>query len=123
MRSATRGPRDNIAAFGGDPGRVTVAGESAGAWCVNTLLAMPAAAELFRQAISQSGGAQYYLLPETGLLVARQLAGSLGIKPTREALAALPPEQTARSTSPGPAGSARGNLAAAPDGPATVPVR
>ena len=43
--------RDNIAAFGGDPGRVTVVGESAGAGCVASLLAMPRADGLFRRAI------------------------------------------------------------------------
>ncbi|WP_139978650.1 carboxylesterase/lipase family protein [Nocardioides litoris] len=46
--------RDNIDAFGGDPGAVTVAGGSAGAMSVNALMATPAADGLFARAIAQS---------------------------------------------------------------------
>ena len=57
--------RDNIAEFGGDPGNVTIFGESAGGMSVGTLLAMPSARGLFHKAIPQSGASH------TGSPVAR----------------------------------------------------
>ncbi|HEX6344692.1 carboxylesterase family protein [Umezawaea sp.] len=81
--------RDNVAAFGGDPGRVTLVGQSAGAMIVGSLVVDPAARGLFHRAISQSGGL-VELPPETAARTAADLADALGIAPTRAAFADVP---------------------------------
>ncbi|WP_328580759.1 carboxylesterase/lipase family protein [Streptomyces sp. NBC_00370] len=91
--------RENIVAFGGDAGNVTLAGESAGAMSIATLLAMPSAAGLFARAVTQSGAAANTLTAEQGLAVSTLLAHTLDVPHTRSAIAAVPPDRLVAAAS------------------------
>ena len=77
--AALRWVRDNIERFGGDPGNVTIFGESAGGMAVATLLGMPGAAGLFHRAIPQSGAAHHVHSAESAARVAERFCGELGL--------------------------------------------
>jgi para-nitrobenzyl esterase len=81
--------RDNIAHFGGDPERVTIAGESAGGAAVLALLATPYSAGLFAGAWCMSG-----VLTEVDAVTARArvvaIAAELGVQPTIDGFSSIP---------------------------------
>jgi len=71
--------RDNIAGFGGDPGSVTIFGQSGGGRKVSTLLGMPLAKGLFHRAAVLSGSHLRQILPDTSTRLATGVLDVLGI--------------------------------------------
>ncbi len=109
MVAALEWVRDNIAAFGGDPGCVTIFGESGGGGKVSVLLAMPSAKGLFHRAIIQSGAVVRLRTRERALALTEIVLGQLGMSvaglamlPVAALLAAVGPAQAALGASATP---------------------
>ena len=100
QQAALRWVRDNIAGFGGDPSKVTIAGESAGGMSVCDHLVAPGSEGLFSAAIIQSGPCQaQYDLPtaeKTSLQYAAE-AGCGDPATAAQCLRALPPDKLRRA--------------------------
>lgn len=89
--AALRWVRANIAAFGGDPGNVTVAGQSSGAASVACLMVMDRARGLFHRAIAHSA-ASPCCTRETAAATTREIAAAAGCPATPEGLTSATPQ-------------------------------
>ncbi|MEU5424964.1 carboxylesterase family protein [Streptomyces olivoreticuli] len=90
--------QENITAFGGDPGQVTIFGESAGGGSVASLMVAPSARGLFRRAIVQSAS-RHFLSESLAHRIGKAIAHRLGAAPTVDGLASRPIEKTIEACS------------------------
>lgn len=98
---ALRWVKENIAVFGGDPGNVTIFGESGGGAKVSVLLGMPAAKGLFHKAIVQSGSGIRQKSVEHAAEVANELLASFDLSASRaDKLREVPAKQLLQKAMP-----------------------
>ena len=110
--------RDNIAAFGGDPGNVTIFGQSGGGGKVSTLMAMPSAKGLFHRAIVESSSAIKGVTRSDATKSAEMILAKLVLKPNQlDELQNLPMDRVLSiNAGGGPAGNQGLRLAPVVDG-------
>jgi para-nitrobenzyl esterase len=84
IKAALEWVKENIANFGGDPGNVTIFGQSGGGAKVNTLMAMPSAKGLFHKAINESGSFRMNMLEKpTTQAIAAEVLKALNLQPNQ----------------------------------------
>jgi para-nitrobenzyl esterase len=101
--------RDNITGFGGDPGNVTIFGESGGAGKVSVLMAMPPAKDLFHKAIVQSGSTLKSTPRDDATKRTKSLLASMGLKESQvDQLQKLSADQLLTALAAGDSGAGSG---------------
>ena len=91
--------RDNIAAFGGDPGRVLIFGQSGGGGKASTLMGMPAAKGLFHRAVVESGSFSFFNTKDRSQKLADLVLAELGVgAATLDRLQTLPYAELRRAS-------------------------